>query len=311
MALDKKLTIYGGILLAISIVSFIITFILFSSHSLISLAFFGGLIFFILHQIASWWILYQFAITRRRMGNRLHMYNKWSVFITAGFGFVYLVLVQFIDLSFNEQLSPVFTVISLVLMAVYIFVQENNTNNFYYFNLHKKTNQSKKSLNQSVGILTTWMYINIIWLAISIDKPLTVFVFVFLILMLTQNGLAYTTYGQSKYWNFTYEMLYVVAFITVSLSTGFIVLKVLGFLLGLAFVIRQWLDLEYSKFSKIAGIAAAIVVGVFFFVNPFGIEFEIMDISGIIPVVSCGFIVVLALAYVVHEPRFMHKLMKK
>jgi hypothetical protein len=160
MALNKKLTIYGGILLAISIVSFIVTFILLSSKSIISIAFFAGLIFFILHQVASWWIIYQFAITRKRMGNRLHMYNKLAVGISAGFGFIYLVLVQLVDLSFNEQLTPVFTVISLILMALYIFLQENNTNNFYYFNLHKKTNQSKKSLNQSIGFLTTWMYIN-------------------------------------------------------------------------------------------------------------------------------------------------------
>lgn len=244
------------------------------------------------------------------MGNRLHMYNKWAVGIAAAFGFVYLVLIQLIDLSFSEQFSPVVTIVSLVLMAVYIFVQENNTNNFYYFNLHKKTKQSKKSLNQTLGILTTWIYINIIWLSISIDQPLTVFVFVFLILMLTQNGLAYTTYGQSKYWNFTYEILFIVVFIAMSLSTGFIVLKVLGFVLGLAFVLKQWLDLNYSKLSKISGVVTAIVAGIFFFINPFGIDFMVMNISSIIPYVACGFIIVFAIAYIVQEPKFIHKLMK-
>lgn len=310
MALDKKLNLYGGILLAISIVSFIITFVLFSSHSLISVAFIAGLVFFVLHQIASWWILYQFAITRRRMGNRLHMYNKWAVGITAGFGFVYLLVIQLIDLSFSEQFKPVFTVITIILMALYIFVQENNTNNFYYFNLHKKTKQSKKSLNQSIGFLTTWMYINILWLSISIDKPLTVVVFVFVLLMLTQNGLAYTTYGQSKYWNFTYEILFVVTFITLSLSTGFLVLKVLGFVLGLLFVVRQWIDLEYSKMSKLTGVAASIVCGIVYFLNPFGVDFKVMDLSSILPIVGLGFLTVFAIAYVVHEPKFMHKLMK-
>lgn len=311
MELQKKLYLYASLMLAVSVVGFSIIFFLFSGKSIVSLSFIFGLVFMSLHQVASWYILYQFVITRKRMGNKIHLFNKISVGIAAGFGVIYLVFIQFIGLPMTENVKTWITFLVAILIPVFIFFQENNTNNYVSFDFHKKTNQTKKSLNQSIGFITTWMYINILWFSIGFHMQLNVFVFIFLILLLIQNGLAYTTYGQSRYWNFTYELVYLVFILAIALTLKMQILYTLAILLGIAFVYRQWMDLEYSPQSRIVGGLLFIGLAVGTLVNPLNIYYMDYSVSKLVPFVGLGYGCVFMVAYIINNPRFIKKLMKK
>jgi len=311
MALQKKLIIYGSVLLAISLITYTFMFLFISNQSLVSVSYLVGAVLFTLHQIASWWILYQFAITRKQMSNRLHIFNKAGIFITVGFGMSYLILVRIIGLNLQESSTRVSAYISIILMLFFIFVQENNTNNFINLNLHKKTNQSKKSLNQNIGFGTTWILINIIWFSIGLQLPLTAFVFMFILLMLIQNSLAYTTYGQSKYWNTTYEVLFLIYFIVVALELNMMISLVSGYFWGLVFMMRLWKGLGYNRLSQLVGIVIFAATGIIMIVNPFELAYTTMNTSSITPYVMMSFVLAFIIAFVTQEPKFIKKLMKK
>ena len=129
--------------------------------------------------------------------------------------------------------------------------------------------------------------------------------------MLIQNGLAYTTYGQSRYWNFTYEIVYLVFILAIALTLKLNILYSLGILLGIVFVYRQWMDLEYSTQSRIIGGLVFIGLAVGTLINPLNIYYTDYSVSNLVPFVGLGFGCVFMVAYIINNPRFIKKLMKK
>jgi len=308
---NKRLWIVGILFLIMSSVMYVIGFLFISKVSLISVAFILGLLLFLAHQGFMWWILYQFAITRKRMSNKLHFLNKIGMAGTFGFVFLYLVLIPFIDREINESLNP-FSSSLVVLIAIWIIAyQENNTHNFITMNVHKKIKQSKKEFNQWVGFGVSWMTINVLWLSIAFDSPLNLFVLVYILLLVLQSSLTYTTYGQSKYWNFTYEAVLLTQLFVTGLYFDNLIVYSVSSLLGLGFVFRQWYELEYKPMSKIIGIIVYSGLASLVYMNPLHWNLSGKDPSMLIQfpffVVGSVFLVI----YLLDNPKFYEKIFVK
>lgn len=311
MEANKQLWIMGSVFLIMSSLLFVIGFIFVSETSLLSVAFIAGLILFLGHQGFMWWILYQFAITKKRMSNKLHLLNKVALGGSVGFMSVYLILIPFIHRSISESLNPISTIIIIILMVSIIIYQENNTNNFFTWNLHKRTNQTKKEFNQSIGFVMAWMVINLIWLSIAFYIPLTIFTFMYLFLLVLQSSLTYTTYGQSKYWNFAYEAVLLIQLFVISLHFDVLLLYILSTLFISGFMLRQWVELEYKRTSKIIGIVLYITLSLLLYINPMQLDFLGSDPSNLIgyPLLMSGS--VFLILFMVDNPKFYEKIFVK
>jgi hypothetical protein len=143
------------------------------------------------------------------------------------------------------------------------------------------------------------------------NTPLNMFIFLFISLLLIQNGLSYTTYGQSKYWNFTHEMVYVVFILVLGLNVNMIAVTILGLVLAILLVVRQWINQEYSKLSKVIGSIVLALASLSTVINPLNIDYTQKSASSLVPYVGLSFVLIFIIVYIVQNPRFVKKLMKK
>lgn len=311
MEANKQLWILGIAFLVMSSILFIVGYLFTGSVGIVSIAFFIQILMFLMHQAFMWWILYQFAITNKRMSNKLHFLNKVALGGSAGFLFLYLVIAPLSQVPIKETISPISSVLVILIMAIVIVYQENNTNNFFVLNLHKKVNQTKKELNQMISFLMAWITINLLWLSLAFHLSLNIFTFMYLLLLVLQSSLTYTTYGQSKYWNFTYETVVLLQLFVLGLYYRQWIVLVAATLLGGAFLVRQWYDLEYKKSSKIIGVIVYLIVTVLMIVR----QFLWMSIYGepsrllLFPLFILIF--VFSLIYMINDPKFYQKIFIK
>lgn len=315
MDLNKKLITRGAVLLGISVIVYTIGFLVFNNHvkelNLVWVFFILMLVFMCLHQIGAGWVLYQFAVTRKKMSNKIHLFNRISVGVSLGFTGVFLVMVQWAKLPLNDSAGLVMNALVLILMAGYVFIQENNTNNFVYFNFHKKLKISKKEYNQIVGFLTNWIAINIIWLSFAFGLRLPLMLLLYCLLILIQNSLSYTTYGQSKYWNFSYEVILIGHIGALGLVSGKLIVLIIGLIIGGLFILRQWREMEYKAVAYVAGLLIYVFGALVLIINPFGMKLAKEWISDGLPMVFSVILLTFAIAYFINNPKFLAGLNKK
>lgn len=311
MDTNKQLWIMGILFLVVSSILFIVGYAFTGDTGILSIGFFVGIILFLGHQGFMWWVLYQFAITHKRMSNKLHLLNKVALGGTSGFILVYLIVAPLIKVPIKETLNPISSIIVLITMVSIIIYQENNTNNFFVLDLHKKTNQTKKELNQSIGFIMAWITINLLWLALAFHFSLNLFTFMYLLLLILQSSLTYTTYGQSKYWNFTYESVVLLHLFVLGMYYQQWFVYGFAILIGGAFVLRQWFDMEYKKSSKIIGAVIYLLVSLMVLIYGMFGNFEQGEPSQLLLYPLLTFTFVFGLVYMINDPKFYQKIFVK
>jgi hypothetical protein len=310
MILKNKLSLLGIIIAVTSLVIYLFLHV-FIIEKMGIVLFIIGMIAIVVHQLATWWIFYRFAITRQRMKNRLQFMHQVALGVTFGFSFIYLVSNAFLGKPLHEETKGWHTLVLLVLIGIYILYQENNTHNLFSFNLHKKVNQTKKAVNQYIGFGLNWLLINILWNALGIGGGLPVFAFIYVFLMLLQNSLNYTTLGQSKYWNFTYEAIILIHLYTVGMQNGWIWMIVISGFLGIALFLRHWNWLHYKKYSMAIGVSLMVVLNAMFILKILDGQYLQDSLSGLIPIPFNLYLIILAIVYIINEPSFYKRLSKQ
>lgn len=310
MSFKKRLFIISGCLLALSFIAYVILDLI-VADSMHPIVVWISFILFMAHQGASWWVLYRFAMNRQRMSNRLHFMNRVFLGITFGFGLVYIVVIQWFNEGFSEVYQPIITPMMFIMVFGNILYQENNTHNVVNFHISEKTNQSKKTVNQYAGIFTTWLFINFLWLPIGFGSVLSIFSFAYIFLMLVQSSLSYTTYGQSRYWNFTYEVILLLHLSVIGLQQESMLMMIIVGCLSIAFLLRQWIELTYKIRGIIAGVLAFIVVHGVLLMNVFGFSFVDGAFSQLILYPFVQFMIAFVVAYIVNEPLYLQRLLKQ
>jgi hypothetical protein len=310
MILKNKLSLLGIIIAVTSLVSYLFLHV-FIIEKMGIVLFIVGMIAIVGHQVATWWIFYRFAITRQRMKNRLQFMHQVALGVTFGFSFIYLVANVFLGTHLHEETKGWHTLVLLVLIGIYILYQENNTHNLFSFNLHKKVNQTKKAVNQYIGFGLNWLLINILWNALGIGGGLPVFAFIYVFLMLVQNSLNYTTLGQSKYWNFTYEAIVLIHLYSVGMQNGWVWMIVISGFLGLALFLRHWNWLHYKKYSMAIGISLMVVLNTMFILKILDGQYLHEPLSELIPIPFNLYLIILAIVYIINEPSFYKRLSKQ
>ncbi len=321
MDFQKKLRKQGIIMFSISIIAAILLFAVWGkskmNHPWGWWLLIIGLIPFIGQQVGTWIILYRFAVTRKRMSNKLHLFNRISALITIILSSLMVLMAKLYDVPITDSSNIFRGLLVLVLLGLYIFYQENNTNNLIVLNLYKKLKQSKKEYNQMIGFLTGWTGVNLLWLTLFAGISLNFMTFFYIVLILIQNALSYTTYGQSKQWNFTYEIIGVGHLVSLGFSSSSIVIIVIGLSVGLILCIRQWIGNGYLLRAKLSGIFIYIVLGSTMVLSSTVLMKNWVLIQGslnvteIIPYVFILFLVTFSLTFVINEPRFLKNLSTK
>lgn len=309
-------------MLTISLILMVILFFIFGKSST---DFLGGWLLLILvfvgmtvHLAGTWWVLYQFAITRKRMSNKLHLFNRVSVIVSLVLSAVYLGFGLLLGLEPSDDVRLLEGIVAIVLMGLYIFYQENNTNNFLVVNLHMKMKVSKKEYNQMIGFLIGWIGASLLWLLMAAGLDISFMSFFYIVLILVQNGLSYTTYGQSKQWNFTYEVVLISHLIGMGLAGDYIILTVIGLVMGLVLCFRQWITNAYSTGARIVGFLLYLAVAVVFVLKHnvmAEVAIPLLDAgSGLTESMLAGvmlFFLTFAVAFVIKEPTFLKGLSTK
>mgnify|MGYP001262161735 CR=1 FL=1 len=310
MILKNKLSLLGIVIAVTSLVIYLFLHV-FIIEKMGIVLFIIGMIAIVGHQVATWWIFYRFAITRQRMKNRLQFMHQVALGVTFGFSFIYLLANAFLGRHLHEDTKGGRTLVLLVLIGIYILYQENNTHNLFSFNLHKKVNQTKKAVNQYIGFGLNWLLINILWNALGIGGGLPIFAFIYVFLMLVQNSLNYTTLGQSKYWNFTYEAIVLIHLYSVGLQNGWIWMIVISGFLGLALFLRHWNWLHYKKYSMAIGVLLMVILNAMFILKILDGQYRQDPLSELIPIPFNLYLIILAIVYIINEPSFYKRLSKQ
>lgn len=310
MILKNKLSLLGIVIAVTSLVIYLFLHV-FIIEKMGIVLFIVGMIAIVGHQVATWWIFYRFAITRQRMKNRLQFMHQVALGVTFGFSFIYLLANAFLGRHLHEDTKGWHTLVLLVLIGIYILYQENNTHNLFSFNLHKKVNQTKKAVNQYIGFGLNWLLINILWNALGIGGGLPIFAFIYVFLMLVQNSLNYTTLGQSKYWNFTYEAIVLIHLYSVGLQNGWIWMIVISGFLGLALFLRHWNWLHYKKYSMAIGVLLMVILNAMFILKILDGQYRQDPLSELIPIPFNLYLIILAIVYIINEPSFYKRLSKQ
>ena len=219
--------------------------------------------------------------------------------------------IQWFGDGLSEVYQSITTPIILVLVFVNILYQENNTHNVVNFHLSEKTNQSKKTINQYAGIFTTWLFINFMWLPIGFGSVLSIFGFAYIFLMLVQSSLSYTTYGQSRYWNFTYEVIFLLHLSVIGLQQDSVIVMVIAGCVAVAFLLRQWIELGYKVRGILVGTLAFIVLHGVLLVNVFGFSLGGENFSQLIIYPAVQLMLAFVVAYIVNEPLYLQRLLKQ
>ncbi len=196
------------------------------------------MIMMLIQQFLCWWVLYRFLILRRKMSNKLHVYNLVMVAGNTVAGAAFLVFAR-ISAPLDEYPDPGRFAVVYGLMVAYVLYQENNTNSYISFDMHKRIGIHKRMLNQWIGFLACSLVINIMWITMSAGISLTVFGYAYLLLILIQFSLSYTTYGQSKHWNFTYEAVMLIHILAFGLQRTSIITVIIGCAAGILMIWRQ------------------------------------------------------------------------
>lgn len=250
----KKTWIIIGIIIGIiSAGSFLLTAFLLEGLTewvLIIIAFVG----LSLHQAGNYLILYQFAISKQRMSNRLHVYNKLLIMVMSICGIIYGIMLKLMTQGLSENPSGLISLIFIVLMILNIIYQENNTTKFIKKPLIKIKYNQRRSFNQYFGVLSAALAIMMIWINLVSQVKIDAAIYLFLFLYLVQTGLSYTTYGQSRYWNFTYEVLMSVYVLSIGFNRENFIIIMLGIVLCILLSLRQWKEREYKSYSIIFGV---------------------------------------------------------
>jgi len=322
MDLQKKLRIQGIVMLSFSLVTTMVFFLVFGRGVTDLLGGWFLLILVVLamviHLGGSWWILYQFAITRKRMSNKLHLFNRVSVIITLVMCALYLVFGIIFDMKFSDDVRLIEGMIGIAVLVLYVFYQENNTNNFVVINLNKKLEISRKEYNQLIGFLTGWIGATVLWVLMAAGISINFITFFYITLILVQNGLSYTTYGQSRQWNFTYEIIAIGYILSFGIAGGYIILTIIGLMLGLLHCLRQWKSSKYKIVSRVIGSAIYLLMSGFILLNNSvfkDISIEWLQVgtgvSECMLVSLIMFLVTFSVAFVVNEPTFLKGLSTK
>lgn len=304
--MKKKWFLLGSVIGVISAVSYIIT-ALFIEQSF-SIYIIGiGFIICLLHQFGSVGILYRFAITRHRMSNRLHVYNKLMMIIMIGAMTLHMVILKLTLGQLSEEPKLLSVIVVLIIMFSNIIYQENNTRNFIKKPLFKIKYKQKKAFNQYFGVITSALAILVMWIGILTDVYMDVPTYLFLVLYIIQSSLAYTTYGQSRYWNFTYEVVCIVYVLSIGLLDQNLVFIVAGSLLGILLSYIQWHKLEYNSFSIGMGSVLYVVIGtILYTLNPFVYTY-LSDSILVALIIVFG---VFGISFFINDPKFYKRLFK-
>lgn len=307
MLLKNKLSLLGIVISVSSLIIYLLLHVL-ALKDMGLLLFIFGAVALVSHQTTIWWIFYRFAVTRQRMKNRLQFMHQVALGVTFGFTFLYIGVNVLWGMGLYEKTDDWQTLLIVLLMVVYILYQENNTHNLISLNLHKKVNQSKKAMNQYIGFALNWLMINILWNSIGLSKGLPVFAFIYVFLILVQNSLNYTTLGQSRYWNFTYEVVLLIHLYCVAIQNEWMALFAVTVVLSIVLFLRQWRWLNYKRRSKIIGVCMIVFANsILVFMMRDGLFFQ-ESLSYLIPFPFILYLIILAIVYIINEPSFYKRL---
>ncbi|MBN2221316.1 MAG: hypothetical protein JW708_03850 [Vallitaleaceae bacterium] len=273
MNMKMKLRILLGSLAAFSLVlvSFAMVISLLKDKNIILQGL--GSFFYILHLAASMYFLYRFSISGQRMSSKLLVLNKFFVAANMGGFFLFLFLSLFgssyIISNVNQAMEAPVQIFFLIVIAAYIIYQENNTWNFLPTKkiMARFGSYNKKNVNQMVGIIMMYLFISALWLFPMFGIALPVLIFMSLCFIIIQNSLAYTTFGQNRYWNFTFEITFLLNLSILTNRYDHPAVILLVMLIHSLFFYRQWKMVEYKKISMRIGIVFAVVFsGIIYFV---------------------------------------------
>lgn len=259
---------------------------------------------YLVHLSASMYFLYRFSISGQRMSSKLLVLNKFFVAANMVGVFVFLVLSiisgSFILKHIEMASSAPIQYVLILITGIYILYQENNTWNFLptkkWMSIFGPYN--KKNLNQIVGILLMYFFTGLLWLLPMFGISLPVMSFAMLFLILIQNSLAYTTFGQNRYWNFTFEFTLLLNLSMILNQYHHLLFILVLLLINGIFCYRQWIQMEYKKMSKLIGTFVTIILFsvVYFFVLPLSLNHSAFLLF------FCGiYLTIFAIAFIIEK----------
>lgn len=266
-----------------------------------------AMIFYFLHLGASMYFLYRFSISGQRMSSKLQVLNKFFVAANVSGFFVFLLLAlvgnSYLIVEVDQAMETPIQFVFLLILGGYILYQENNTWSFLPTKkiMARFGSYNKKNLNQMVGIFVMYFFISSLWLFPMFTIALPVLTFMSISFIILQNSLAYTTFGQNRYWNFVFE---ITILLNLSIMTSRyhnpIFLLMMIFLHSLFFY-RQWKIMEYKKNSIGIGTAFSIVLCSFmyFYVLPMD-----WNHSNFIALFLGMYLTIFTLAYIIDKQSF-------
>lgn len=299
--MSKKWSIIGlGLWIVSSIAMGILAFVVFPVYKPMQIIMLY--VFMLLHQLGNGFILYRFAVTKHRMSNKLHVYNKLMMIITVSAIILHIFAMNIISDGYLREESWVTVLIFGIIMLLNIIYQENNTSAFLKKVPFKIQNSNKRNFNQLFSLYTSELAIIILWVGMVTNQLLSPLTAAFLFLYVIQTSLSYTTYGQSKYWNVTYELLFVVYIIAYSIQSELLITFILG--VAISAIIGFRITDSFNRISRFVGLVLHIgLVPLAYFVH-----LESVSQTNAMRLAIGGMAIIYLIVFIIDRPKFIKKL---
>lgn len=273
---------------------------------------FTAWLFYGLHQIVSWWLIYKMSQDKRPYSHTLSKWN-WAMLGTHGLFMIAHLVQTHIWYDGLAQDTPIWSSQgAVILMLVMIFILVNNKRGLFFGKPLPIPRVVTRAVDKSHGYIFMWALVFTFWYHPMEFTQGHLIGFFYMFLLMIQSSMANTKVHVNLIWIMVLEVLVLAHGTLVAITQGNDMWPMFAFGFGFIFVVTQIYNLKLKKKWNVLIQCGYIAAVLLIYVGGYGSNKTIADINEIfrIPVIEYG-LVFLLIALIWMPATLRKKLQKK
>lgn len=212
-------------------------------------------LFYALHQVAFWGLIYYAQTRVGRYTKGLHRVNVWALGMNAGFILLHFIQTHIWYDGLAQDVSIWSSQFSVVLMLVFILLMENKRRGLFFGKKAPLSKSATQWMRKYHGYIFAWAAVYTFWYHPMSDTMGHLIGFFYMFLIMLQGSLFLTRIHLNRYWMLTQEVLVLFHGTLVAVEQGNNMWPMFFFgFLGI-FVITQVHGLGWPNWARWASVA--------------------------------------------------------
>lgn len=215
--------------------------------------------FYLLHQVAIWWLIFAAQRRRQRYGAKLHWFNYTALVVNAIFIALHVVQTQFWYDGLAQDVSIWSSQWSVILLLVLVLMMENPRRGLFFGYRAPLAQRAVDFVRKYHGYYFAWATIYTFWYHPTEATSGHLIGFFYMFLLLLQGSLFYTPVHLNRYWTFTLEALVLIHGVLVAVMNANNLWPMFGFGFAGLLIVTQMHGLGLPRWVR--GFVLAVYAG--------------------------------------------------